>query len=486
MARSPKCRPGTASAAVTLAVVLLFGTPAANAAAQQPRQRLGDRRHRQPAARRRRDAATRFAAHRRRPHPAALRRLQHRVVVDRALHGRGRPSRVRQPPAQPRHRRAAHRRQLAGPHALRSGGGEHQPRHHARGRGRRPRHARRRERPRPPAPRPELGHDPRHRARAGRGDAAVGRARARAGLRRAGRPAGVRRRGARRRRHRPRQRARHLLRLRPPPLPRRPRGIPRRRRHRVVADRRPEHERDDRAVAGDRGPDGADALLLGVDGDPRRHRAGDDRTPGVQPLRRARHRPLLSRRTRMHHRRVPLRDDRAPALGGAPGEPRLQHLPPRHAGARARPRLSPAGGQLGRRARRAGRQRRRRRRDLGDRDDVRDGLPAAAGRARRQRRLPDRIGRREPPQRRGQPLLGAPGGQRVLQRDRLRPVAGDGRPDGPAAVLRAAAVLPLRAGHARAAARPDRLRHRRPRGPATEGVAGRGGPFGAGACSSRT
>ena len=89
----------------------------------------------------------------------------------------------------------------------------------------------------------------------------------------------------------------------------------------------------------------------------------------------------------------------------------------------ARPRLPPAGdrhrGGPGRRRRLE----RRRRRDLGARGDARVGLPAAAERAGRERRLRDGRGRHQPPQRRGQPVLRARGGQRVLQRDRLRPVA---------------------------------------------------------------
>ena len=53
--------------------------------------------------------------------------------LDRALHGSRRAAGVREPPAQPRQRRAADRRQLAGPHAVRAGRAQHGPQHHARG-----------------------------------------------------------------------------------------------------------------------------------------------------------------------------------------------------------------------------------------------------------------------------------------------------------------------------------------------------------------
>ncbi len=144
--------------------------------------------------------------------PAALRRPQRRVVARRALHGSRRAAGVREPPAQPRQRRAADGRRLAGPHAVRAVRVQHEPHHHARGPASRPRHARRGERGRPPARGPELGDDPRYRACPGRTGAPVGRRRARPRVRAAGRRAGVRgRRRALRRGHRPRQRARHLL-----------------------------------------------------------------------------------------------------------------------------------------------------------------------------------------------------------------------------------------------------------------------------------
>ena len=142
-----------------------------------------------------------------------------------------------------------------------------------------------------------------------------------------------------------------------------------------------------------------DALLLGLAGDPRHDRAGDEGRP--RRVRRAGDRPLLSARARLRQRRVPLRLDRAAAVRRALGEPRLRglHAQPRDRGARAG--LPPAGGQHGRRPRRRRGQQRRRERAVGADDDVRGGVPAAARRAGRQRELRGRRDRGQPPQRRG-------------------------------------------------------------------------------------
>ena len=135
---------------------------------------------------------------------------------------------------------------------------------------------------------------------------------------------------------------------------------------------------------------------------------------------------------------------------GADGELRLPGPHARGGGDAARPGLPARRAEHRRRARRGRREQRRRQRDLGAGRDVHRRLPAAARPAGHEQRLRHRRDRRELPQRRGQPVLGARGGQRVLQRDRLRSQPRRGRAERRAGVLRAAAVRALRAGHARA------------------------------------
>ena len=145
-------------------------------------------------------------------------------------------------------------------------------------------------------------------------------------------------------------------------------------------------------------------------------------------------------------------------------------------------RLQETGTAAGRGRRR--RLERRRRRDLGARGDARVGVPAAAERAGRERRLRDRARSASTSTTRRSTGSSSRGGQRVLQRDRLRPVAGRGCARRRAAVLRAAAVLALRAGHPRpASASRSRPARTRPRG------SGRGRSTRAakaGGCSSST